>query len=1068
MLNFQQITSFFDVYTSASDTNQIEQILSHVISDLSGYPRFAKLAITQAEITMLSEIFAKIGLFFNTKFSSLEVSGDTQKMTETSFYEIFVQLKNMNIHQNVDSTQYEIAYPKVEKVPICNCAYHEEELFEHLHICAIVAGIHAIRFNQNVFLTTLTGLLHDIGKPACIRIFNGGNIGYPYHGEYGSIILSRIYNPDFTQFISIQEYEILCRCIQIHMCSYHIVDFQSNWNINRINSTRIESDSVKNILHCLSYGDVFGAFSEFNNSEMFLSSRLAYREMISQKYDNTKTKYAFFVRGRSGSGKSFVSNLLVKLCTTLGLKVGRIERDMVICNTVRKIQDLPEISVRPTDTEYASYHAFYKQHKLGAQVNNEMKTQFKYYHSIYDAVIIDTQMSLFRGFDQIIPDSISNCICIALDVSRNLLIEDDSKNGVSLQTQLSMFGNCSALFPFDLTGTNIFALSCSYTHNQRPVGVTPDFVFSISYNQHFSGENSIGFAYFSNFLKNLISNNMPDISELSLNMLNAMNTDDMNLVQYINHLYETNDKSYDAVIQILKSQYYHVGAPSQLKGMLGTSTAQINDEYNFLSIKYLDHNNNWNKWGRESRGSTLVLIDGKWTMLKYLMERGAEMLTGMQVKRGIDKTDNVDTKMDFKASHLSRTQQELIQDLREGNPVDLVMSFKKDGSLLSCALYTGKMGILMRRLINTYWDKFTKAVMTEYDQISGSDDVFVFQSQSTLFIGDAMYDYTTTAIFPEALPSLSPIKKIKTYSAPFMTKLKKIFQNIDGDIKQILGETICANRTESYSGNIHKELAMSYPTSSFTILSITSIKNDTYNVYPHYIYSDTINEAGMTEPAFWKCTEVAQVDKLIQDVDAFIFKKIIMEQFYQSNPPSNIYPYDKVIDCEGFVTYDLKRNNSYGKIKTDSYYKSHKLRDDNIPFLCELNKVAGHIFPLARIVDETISKLDAKLTVINPELVNLITSDAMKTVLPQKATSGFDKRPRPVQFKIIINNAKDKFSELGFTVFQKHFPSLLFNDEMKTFIVSYAMKTELWLDCPKPIDDKLKSELVYNLINMSH
>jgi hypothetical protein len=724
---------------------------------------------------------------------------------------------------------------------------------------------------------------------------------------------------------------------------------------------------------------------------------------------------------------------------------------------VRKIQGLSEISVRPTDTEYASYHAFYKQHKLGAQVNNMMNSQFKYYLSIYDAVIIDTQLSLFRGFDQIIPDSISDCICIALDVSRNLLIEDDSKNGVSLQTQLSMFGNSSVLKPFDLTGTNIFALASSYTHSQRPVGVTPDFVFSISYNQHFSGVNSIGFAYFSDILKNILSNNMPDISGLSLN---AMNTDEMNLVQYINHLYETNDKSYDAVIQILKSQYYHVGAPSQLKG--------TTNEYNFLSIKYLDHNNNWNKWGRESRGSTLVLIDGKWTMFKFLLERGAEMFTGMQEKRGINKTDNIDTKMDFKASHLSRTQQELIQDLREGNPVDLVLSFKKDGSLLSCALYTGKMGILMRYLINIYCDEFTKAVMTEYDQISGSDDVFVFQSQSTLFIGDAMYDYTTTAIFPEALSSLSPIQKIKTYSIPFMTKLKKIFQNIDGDIKQILGETICANRTESYSGNIHKELAMSYPVSSFTILSITSIKNDTYTSYPHYIYSDIINEAGMTEPAFWKCTEITQVDKLIQDVDSFIFKKLTLEQFYQSNPPSNIYPYEMVIDCEGFVTYDLKRNNSYGKIKTDSYYKSHKLRDDNIPFLCELNKVAGHIFPLARIVDETISKLDAKLALINPELVIIINSDEMKNALPEKAKKTFSDRPRPVQFKIIINNAKDKFSELGFTVFQKHFPSLLLDDEMKTFIVSYAMKTELWLDCPKPIDEKLKSELVYNLINMSH
>ena len=993
MLTFQKIMSFFDAYSRISDVKNIEQTLGDFITELSSlsdYPHFAKLNITKPEIMMLSECFAKIGLFFKTKFDSLEVSGETQKMTLTSFYEIFLQLQTMNVHQNVDSTHHDIAYPKVEKEQICNCVYHEEELFDHLHISAIIAGIHAIRFEKDVFLATLTGLLHDIGKPGCIRIFDKGHIGYPFHGEYGAQILSRIYHPDFAQFISLQDYETLCRCIAIHMCSYHIVDFQSNWSQERINSTRIETESVKSILKCLSYGDVFSAFSEKNNAVAFLTTRDVYNDMISQTFDTQKKKYAFFVRGRSGSGKSFVSNLLMKLCDVLHLKVACVERDMIVCNTVRKIQGLPELSVRPTSSEYADYHMFYKQNKLSTQVNNEMKALFKYYLDIYDAVVIDTQMSLFRGFDQIIPESISDCICIALDVVRNLPVEDDSKNGVPLQTQLLMFGDSSVLKPLDLSDTNIFALPSKYTMNQRPVSVCPDFVFPIAYNQHFFGENSIGFASFSNFMKSLYSIvNIPAVSGLNINSIKSINSDDMNLAQYMNYLYDMNNMSYEAVVQTLKAQYYQVGAPSQLKGTV--------DEKNFLSIKYLDHNNNWNKWGRESRGSTLVLIDGKWVMFKYLLERGAEMLTGMQMKRGIDKTDNIDTKMDFKASHLSRPQQELIQDLREGNLVDLVLSFKKDGSLLSCALYTGSFGVLMRRLILSYCDDFTKAVMTQYDEISGNGDVFVFQSQSTLFIGDGMYDYTTTAIFPEAIPTLTPLEKIQTYSAPFMKRMKMMFESIDGDIKQVLGETICANRKESYSGYIHRELAMSYPNSSFTILSITSIKGDSYNVYPHYTYSELIKNSGFVEPAFWKCTQVAQVDKLIQDVDSFIFNKMQLQEFYQANPPSNLYSYEMIMDCEGFVTYDLKRNNSYGKIKTDSYYKSHKLRDDNIPFLCELNKVAGHIFPLARIVDETISKLDEKLSLINPELVNVIISDEMNQALPEKAKKGFNERPRPVQ-----------------------------------------------------------------------
>jgi hypothetical protein len=466
------------------------------------------------------------------------------------------------------------------------------------------------------------------------------------------------------------------------------------------------------------------------------------------------------------------------------------------------------------------------------------------------------------------------------------------------------------------------------------------------------------------------------------------------------------------------------------------------------------------------------LIDGKWHWMKYLMERGSEMLTGMQVKRGIDKTDNVDTALDYKASHLSQNQQSLIQDLRVGNPVKLAMSFKKDGSLLSCCLYTGYRATLMRKIITNYGDAFAKIVMKTYDDTNNSsdnssEDVFVFQSQSTLLLGDAMQDYTTTAIFPGSDAKMSPNKKIQTYGPDFFKRMCSMFANIPGVVKHVLGETICANRLESYSGKVHTELAISYPVSSFTILSVTSIFEDSYKVDQHYKYSELIHQNGFSEPAYWMVDTVAQVDALIQGVDACIFQKMTCDEFYSLFKPSNKYTYDKIIDYEGFVTYDLNRDDSYGKIKTDSYYKSHKLHNNNVSFLCELNKVAGHIFPLARIVDETITSLESKLAIINKDLISVISSDEMISYLPAKASKGFVDRPRALQFKIIINNAKNKFGEEGFTVFQKYFPSLVMSDDMKSFVVNYAMKTELWLDEPKSIDDQLRDELVSRLIAMS-
>ena len=1058
MIFSQPISKFFEAYVSPSASlDKIFQSFHDVITCLNTFKHISIIDITDDEIMSMSEIFVTIGKFFNIKFSSLFVSNidHTQNMQYTSFTEIFSSIQKMHIHQDIDSSLYETAYPKVVTEPICCCTFHDEELFDHLHICAIISGIYAIRNKSNVFNVTLAALLHDIGKPACIRIFDNGNVGYPFHGEYGAMILSRLYTPDFEEFISCSDYEIMMRTISVHMCSYHIVDFQPNWNNERINSTRIESDKVKQMLKCLSYGDVFAAFSQNSDKIDFIKTRDIYHDMIDTPYTNAKTKYVFIVRGRSGCGKSHVSSIIASFAQTLGLTTHHVMRDMIIVNTTRVMQGLDEIDYRPTQNEYAKYHQYYRDNKLGSVVNDKMKQQIAYSINTFDVTIIDTQMSMFRGFDQVIPSNISSCVVFGFDISRNMLIENDGKNGVDLTEQMQMFGSSSTLFPLDMTGISIFSMSSAYTHNTRPVGIACDFVFSLGYNRHFNGNDTIGFGYFKEFLSHYVS-----IAKTSTPSINLMNTDDMNIVEYVNYLYQTNDKSYDAVVQILKSQWYQVGSPSFLRG--------TDDEQTFLSIKYLDHNNNWNKWGRESRGTTLVLIDGVWMMFKFLMQRGAEMLTGMQIKRGIVETDNINTKMDFKASHLSLDQQALIQDLRDGNPIDSVLSFKKDGSLLSCCLFTGVYAILMRRIINTYCDKFTKTTMSIYDSISDTDDVFVFQSQATLVLGDFMQDYTTTAIFPDAIPELSPIDKMKTHGADFMQRMKMMFDGMDGDIKHVLGETICANRTESYSGKVHRELAMSYPVSSFTILSFTSIFPDKHIVNPHYCYSDLIHHAGFSEPAFWNCTSVAQVDNLIQDVDAFIFGKITMDAFYSRNKPSNKYSYEMVIDCEGFVTYDCMRGNSYGKIKTDSYYKSHKLRDDNVPFLCELNKVAGHIFPLARIVAETITQLDTKLNVINKEMIDMISSSDMISHLPVKASNGFASRPRATQFKIIINMAKDMFAQLGFGIFQKHFPSLVMSDDMKTMCVNYAMKTELWLDMPKPIDDNMRSFIVSQLIGMSN
>ena len=148
--------------------------------------------------------------------------------------------------------------------------------------------------------------------------------------------------------------------------------------------------------------------------------------------------------------------------------------------------------------------------------------------------------------------------------------------------------------------------------------------------------------------------------------------------------------------------------------------------------------------------------------------------------------------------------------------------------------------------------------------------------------------------------------------------------------------------------------------------------------------------------------------------------------------------------------YDLDNGNSYGKIKTDSYYKAHKLRDSNVPFLCELAQVAGHLFPLAFKVNSIHSSLDTKLALINQKLIDLVTSDLMINALNPKARASYMTKDKATQFKIVINIAKQAFTENAIPIFIEQFGDIQLTEDMKTAIVGYAMRCEIWRDIPLP------------------
>jgi len=1020
--------------------NELEKLILHLSKS---YPHLSTLFSDFTDFSTIVDTFTKIGCFFSIPFKVVERDGVDEIVKDITFGQIFNDLKSMNIHQNVID----------DKRKTYSCGFHEEELFDHLILTGIISCHLAIKMNLNPFISVLSGILHDIGKPGCIHLFSKGHVGYPFHGEFGAIILARIYSSSFESYISKDSWEMVCRLLTIHMCSYHLTTFTSEWEQARINSTRIENDLTKQYLMALSHGDVYSALSNLSSYSDFIDTRQEYYTEILKPFICNRNKIVITVDGLSNSGKSTVSDILMSFFRDNNISYGYVSRDMVMYTLYCNMNGITPTTHRPRADEYATCYAFYKKNGLSKIVNKNMLNTIRDSINSKSITIIDTQLTLFKQSSTIIPSNISDCIVISIDVNRNHITVDDRKNGVQMNEQLKLSGTSSFLKPFDVSAMDVYRLQSKYCSKNEDLTVVGgvDFKFQICSNSEFYGSNSIGLKTFKENFHQIYS--MIDMSSSS-----GFSIDNMNLTDLVNHVYNSSDKDYDKLTEFFRSKAYQCTCPVDFRDTVYSKR--------IIHLKYLDHNNNWNKWGRDTRGTAFYLNDEQfWIPVKYLMQRGAEMLTGMQIHRGITDTENINLSADYRCSHLSAEQQSLIIKLATDSSVNLKASFKKDGSLHAFVLYSGEFARVMREVILSKCDEFTKTVMNIWDSITGSTDyTFVFQSQGTMLLGNFMQDYATTALFPMADAKFTPIQKVEKFGPELFQRLKNIFDEMSGDFKFILAETICANRLESYSGKVHNELAVSYPDSGFTILSRTSISDNSYTVEPHYEFSEQIHSNGFNEPAFWDVTTVEKMDNLIKAVDSYIFGKITIDEFYCQYPPSNEYEYSKVIDVEGFVVYDQDNFNSYGKIKTDSYYKAHKLRDSNVPFLCELAVVAGHLFPLAQKVRTIYVGLDTKLTTINSKLIELITSDLMINALNEKARKSYQIKDKATQFKIIVNTAKDVYCSNAIPFFVEQFGDIIITDDVKSAFVTYAMKCEIWREIPLAPPEEFRSMLISAMI----
>jgi hypothetical protein len=546
------------------------------------------------------------------------------------------------------------------------------------------------------------------------------------------------------------------------------------------------------------------------------------------------------------------------------------------------------------------------------------------------------------------------------------------------------------------------------------------------------------------------------------------NTDLFELINDILPLNPTYGKNW---MQFFEENQFLVRTPPQVVGTKYEGKIYI--------IKYIDCNKCWYKYARQCRGIIVMLDEttDRWFPIKYMLQRGSELLTQFHLKKGIEETQDVQklTKISLAPSQQSLTQ--LLQTESDLN--NTFLSMKTDGSLLCATIYTENTANIIREIILEKGDDFAK-VYLEMEKRTGK--LIVLSSQGTLFLPDQVKDYTVHAIMRalklsedeilEIAKIMKPEEALENCCVPFFEELARMYDKLQQQENltsiSFCFESVVKNRRTAW-GVLHTELAISYPDSSLKFLSgnicfggntnvgnsVAKLAEDYEEILskfeqnsqhgknivftPHFNFPLGFNTMFL-EPLWWKIINTTQINSMMEMLGQIIFGEVSAQQFLERFPPSNASRFfDLLLDYEGFIIYtdDEQGGYEYNKLKTEPYYISHKFRPENIPALIRISQNAKDIFPLSAYVKEIYEQLNnylpSVLKSINDEL-NMGKDSYFFEGMPKKSQMSFVNQKPEVQRAMLINiglcNDGLDFTEFCYRSFCKKF-TMLSSSEIK-------------------------------------
>ena len=488
---------------------------------------------------------------------------------------------------------------------------------------------------------------------------------------------------------------------------------------------------------------------------------------------------------------------------------------------------------------------------------------------------------------------------------------------------------------------------------------------------------------------------------------------------------------------------------------------------NIIGIQYMDGINKiWRpKWARETRGRFYDISGPQIVELRSGLSRGIELLTLLHTQNGVSETSDVDNSP---CEYLDDVQKMLMAKFSGNNALETWITAKVDGCLIMINIYPSESSQypIICDTILQYGDDFSKKL---YSYCLEKDaPIITISSKGTLLVNAEMQQYFQTALEP-----LVPCYRDWDASIPIVFDLVTSYLNdlstaLSVDTKfnplaysTLVFEAYCKNR-RTFAGEERSELAVGYKESGMNLLGM--LHGDRY--FPHFELPKSV----FPQPAAKKVSSTREVFETMAALDDMVCGKITSSEFLSANFPllfgtDGLHPLtSRLVHPEGFVVLTPLEDGSYdySKIKTNIYYKCHKLRERNLTFLRSLPPAVREHYPVVRDLAHFYERISPTIAQIISEVSVVLLGelrpdsacyDAVRVTNARKVArfdaflSTRSEKDKDILCKLILNSEETKIilNEFALTIVKSFFE---LSDEKKEAFLMFTkmllMKLSPW------------------------